>query len=88
MAWLRTAMALVAVGVLVARQSGSVAAGAVILVAVVLVAGSMLAEAEHRHHVRRPGRGAGDVAGVLRHVAATATAATALAVCSAVIVLS
>ncbi len=86
MAWLRTALSLVAVGVLVARQSGSVPMAAVVLVAVLLAAGSIVNEAEHRHHLRAGGADADEVTVLVRHVGGTAAVATALALSSLLLV--
>lgn len=86
MAWQRTALAFVAAGALVARQSHSAPIALPVLAGVVVVAGWMLVAAGRRYSHRGGALRAGDPVVAVHHVATTAVAATALAVASLAIV--
>lgn len=82
MAWHRTALALVAVGAFVARQTGSFAAAVVVLVAVMVAAASIVSGAEQRHQRREDG----EAIATLRHNTAVTAAVTALSATSLLII--
>jgi putative membrane protein len=88
LAWSRTALSMVAVGLLVARQSMSVVVGGVLLIVVLLVAVAMVVGADRRHHRRTERLHAGAAVGALAEVVAVAGTALGLALCGFVVVLT
>jgi putative membrane protein len=86
LAWTRTSLSIVAVGALVAKQSGSTAAAIAVIAAVALATGWLMTHNDRRHRSRHHGAAGASVAP--GHVAAIAAMVAALSVLSAVIVIS
>lgn len=82
LAWSRTGLSVVAVGLLTARQLQSVLAGGVLMVAVVLIAGAMVARADRRHHRRTTNLWTGVTIGAHAEIAAATAIALTLAACA------
>ena len=88
LAWVRTSLSLLGVGVLVAKQSGTLTVALGLMVVVAVVAGWVITETEVRHHARHQALQAGDPIVALHHVSAMAAVVTALAATSLVIVVT
>lgn len=88
LAWSRTALSVVALGALTARQSGSARFGAVLLVAVLLTAVAMSVRADRRHRRRTEQLRSGQAVGALAEVMAATGTVLALAACSAFVTLT
>lgn len=86
MAWVRTTLAFVAVGVLVARQAGTALIAVVVATAVFVAAGSMLWVAERAHVARHGAVDIGAPVAAPTRVAAAALSVTAVACCALAIV--
>lgn len=87
MAWVRTALALLGTGALVARQTGTTELAVSLLVVSVVAAVVIILESERRHHWRGHALLAGDPVVALHHVLATAAVTTLLAVVGLALVL-
>lgn len=88
LAWVRTALAVLGCGALLAKQTSSIWAAAAVLAYASGAAGVMIYRSEHRHHVRDRALRAGDPVIALHHVLATAIAACILSVGGLVLVAS
>ena len=86
LAWVRSALSLVGVGALLAKQSDSVVLAVPVLVTVAAVAVWMIARAERRHHDRGGVLEHGDPVVAFHQVAATTVAVTAMAAGSLLLV--
>ncbi len=86
LAWVRTALSLLATGALVARQTSVTVAAVALLVLTVVTAVVMILESERRHHWRGHALLAGDPVVALHHLLVTAAIATGLSVTGLLIV--
>jgi uncharacterized membrane protein YidH (DUF202 family) len=86
LAWVRTALALLATGALVARQTGEIVASIALLVLTVVTSVVMILESERRHHSRGHALLAGDPVVAMHHLLVTAAIATGLSAAGVVIV--
>lgn len=86
LAWVRTALALLGTGALVARQAGDATVAVALLGLAVVTAVVMILESERRHHWRGYALRAGDPVLAMHHLLATAALATAIAVAGLAIV--
>lgn len=80
LAWSRTALSVVALGAVTAKQSGRI--GGVLLVGVLVVAGVMVAHADRRHRRRNKRLRSGAAVGALAEAVAATGIVLALAACS------
>ena len=87
LSWVRTSLSLLGAGALVAKQTPVGALAIALLVSTVVVAGTMIAASERRHHARGEALRAGDPIGALRHLLLTTAAATFISSVAAVIVI-
>jgi uncharacterized membrane protein YidH (DUF202 family) len=85
LAWSRTAMSMVAVAALTAKQSRSPVFAGIVLLAVLLAATAIVMHADRRHHVRTEQLRSGTSVSALAEVATTTVIAVALAACSLVV---
>jgi uncharacterized membrane protein YidH (DUF202 family) len=86
LAWVRTALSLLATGALVAKQSGRTATAVALLVLTVAATVVMILESERRHTWRGHALMAGDPVVAMHHLLVTAAIATALSAAGLVIV--
>jgi uncharacterized membrane protein YidH (DUF202 family) len=88
LAWVRTSLSLIGLGLFVAKQSGSMKVAVPLIVAVVAVAAWAITATEAQHHERHRALRAGDPVVALHHVSVMTAAALTLAVCSLLIVVT
>lgn len=86
LAWVRTALALLATGALAAKQAGGATVGLALLVLTVVVAVVMILESERRHRWRGHALRAGDPVLAMHHLLITAVVTAALSGAGLVIV--
>ncbi len=88
LAWSRTTLSLVGVGLFLARETGSITAALAILAVVALAAGALLRGADRRHHHRGGRSSAEGQVLALVPVAVTSAVVAALAAGALVLVIS
>ena len=86
LAWVRTALSLLATGALVAKQAGETVAAIALLALTVVAAVVMILESERRHQWRGHALLAGDPVVAMHHLLVTAAIATGLSAAGVVIV--
>jgi uncharacterized membrane protein YidH (DUF202 family) len=88
LAWVRSALSLMAVGAIAARQAAATVLAAVLLVLVLGVAAWMIVGAEKRHRLRTQDGGIGHGPPVLREAMLTGAVAVALSAVALLIVIA